>query len=308
MKYQEHDVTIIGGGLAGLTAGIYCSRAGLHTVLLEKIMPGGQIINADVIENFTGFPDGISGAELGPLAQQQAIQHGVSIKLAEVSNIYPEEQSWIVETDGENYRSSVVIACSGSTLKTLGVPGEKELYGSGVSYCATCDGGFFQNQIVGIVGSGDSALDEALVLTQYASKVILLCKADKLTGAKSLQDRVLSNDKIEVMWNATVKSIKGNNAVEEIEVSIGNPTNSSSVKLSGIFIYIGLVPNSSYLKHLLPLDERGHVPTDIWMHTDRSGLFAVGDLRQHSASQLITAAGDGATAAVAAKRYIERLS
>jgi thioredoxin reductase (NADPH) len=308
MQDNTYDVIIIGGGAAGLTAGIYTCRAGLKTLMLERLMPGGQVINAAHIENFPGFPDGISGAEIGPLMQQQAMKYGLEIRLGEVEELAQNGSYWQASAWGEDYFGSAVIVAGGSTLRKLGVPGEEELYGAGVSYCATCDGGFFMNQTVGVVGGGDSALDEALVLTEYASKIILFHRSDIFSGEKVLQERVMSNPKIEVRWNTTINEVLGDGQVEGVGIKDEVSGETSRVDLSGIFIYIGLDPNTEYLQDVLPLDNAGHIPTDIWMSTPARGIFAAGDIRQNSAGQLVSAAGDGATAGIVARRYVEALS
>ena len=308
MQDDTYDVIIIGGGAAGLTAGIYTCRAGLKTLMLERLMPGGQVINAESIENFPGFPDGISGAEIGPLMQQQAMNYGLEIRLGEVDELTQDGDDWRASAWGEEYIGKTVIIAGGSTLRKLGVPGEEELLGSGVSYCATCDGGFFMNQTVAVVGGGDSALDEAIVLTEYASKVILLHRGDAFSGEQILGERVLSNPKIEVRWNTIVSEILGDGQVEGVSIVDETSGETSRIDLSGVFIYIGLDPNTDYLQDLLPLDNAGHIPTDIWMNTDVRGIFAAGDIRQNSAAQLVSAAGDGATAAIAARRYLESLA
>lgn len=307
MGEDIYDVIIIGGGAAGLTAGIYTCRAGLKTLMLERLMPGGQVINAERIENFPGFPDGISGAEISPLMQQQAMNCGLEIQLGEVDELCRHGENWRVSAWGEDYFGKAVIIAGGSTLRKLGVSGEEELYGAGVSYCATCDGGFFMNQTVAVVGGGDSALDEALALTEYASKVILLHRGDAFTGEMILQDRVLANPKIEVRWNITVSEILGDGQVDGVAIVDETSGETSRLDLSGVFIYIGLDPNTEYLQDVLPLDNGGHIPTDIWMSTQARGIFAAGDIRQNSAAQLVSAAGDGATAAIAARRYVEGL-
>jgi len=307
MQEEIYDVIIIGGGAAGLTAGIYTCRAGLKTVMLEKLMPGGQVINAESIENFPGFPDGISGAEIGPLMQQQAMGYGLEIQLGEVDELVQDGDNWRVSAWGEQYNGKAVIIAGGSTLRKLGIPGEDELYGAGVSYCATCDGGFFMNQTVAVVGGGDSALDEALVLTEYASHVNLFHRGDAFTGEEILQERVLSNPKIDVRWNTSVNEILGNGQVEGVSIVDEVSGETSRIDLSGVFIYIGLDPNTDYLQDVLPLDNGGHIPTDIWMNTPARGVFAAGDIRQNSAAQLVSAAGDGATAAIAARRYVESM-
>ena len=305
MNDSVNDVVIVGAGAAGLTAGLYSCRAGLKTTLLERMMTGGQVINAERIENFPGFVEGISGAELGPLLQDQASRYGLQLQLSEVTGLRRQEPFWVVETyEGELVSKAVIIAC-GSTLRKLGAPGEQELHGAGVSYCATCDGSFFIDQVVGLVGGGDSALDEAMVLTEFASKVIIFHRDQRLSGQKVLQDRVLSNPKVEIRWNTVVEAILGEGQVEGVSIRDVASGETSRVDLSGVFVYVGLEPNSEYLQGLLPLDEAGHVPTDTWMRTPLPGLMAAGDIRQNSASQLVSAAGDGATAAIAAQRYVE---
>ena len=305
MPDDQFDVVVIGGGAAGLTAGMFASRQGLKTTLLERMMTGGQVINAEKIENYPGFPEGISGFELGPKLQEQASSSGLDIRLSEVTGLRSEGGYWSVDTyDGELTTKAVIIA-GGSTLRKLGVTGEDELHGAGVSYCATCDGGFFMDQVVAVVGGGDSALDEALTLTEYASKVIVFCREDHFDGQKLLQDRVFSNPKIEVRWSTTVDEIHGDGEVTGLSITDVPSGETSRVDLSGVFIYVGLEPNSDYLSGILELDNGGHVPTDLWMRTPLTGLFAAGDIRQSSAAQLVTAAGDGATAAIAAHRYVD---
>ena len=303
MPEPEYDVLIIGGGVAGLTAGLYASRAGLKTALLERMMTGGQIINAERIENFPGFPDGISGADLGARMLDQATKYGLEVRLSEVMGLRQGSPAWAVDTyDGTVSARSVVMA-GGSTLRKLGVPGEEELHGAGVSYCATCDGAFFIDQVVGLIGGGDSALDEAMTLTEFASKVLMLQRANSFTGQKVLQDRVLSHPKVEVRWNTSVDAVLGEGQVEGVNVTELTSGETSRIDLSGVFIFVGLEPNSLYLADLLRLDNVGHVPTDIWMRTPLPGLLAAGDIRQSSAAQLVTS--DGATAAIAAQRYVE---
>lgn len=305
MAEPDYDLVIVGGGAAGLTAGIYACRSGLSTVLLERMMSGGQVVNAERIENFPGIPDGISGADFGPLLQGQAERDGLEIRLSEVTELERGDGRWSVRTYDGDVSARAVIIAGGSTLRRLGVPGEAELHGAGVSYCATCDGAFFAGQVVGVVGGGDSALDEALVLAEVADRVIIIHRRDALRGQKVLQARVLSKPNVEVMWNTTVEAILGDGQVAGVSTRDVATGETSRVELSGVFIYVGLEPNTGYLGELLPLDAGGHVPTDIWMRTSLPGLLAAGDIRQHSASQLVSAAGDGATAAIAAQRYLE---
>lgn len=305
MADRECDVAIVGGGAAGMTAGLYASRGGMKTVVLERMMPGGQIVNAEKIENLPGFPEGVSGPDLGLLLQDQATKYGVEVELAEVSAVQWDEPYWVLSSYEGNVRAKSVILAGGSTLRRLGVPGEERLHGAGVSYCATCDGAFFMEQVVGVVGGGDSALDEAIVLAEFASKVVVFHRRDCFRGQQVLRDRVMSHPKIEVRWNTFVDAILGEAQVQGVgitDVATGEP---SRLDLDGVFVYVGLEPNTEYLREVVELDNAGHVPTDIWMRTPRPGLFAAGDIRQSSASQLVSAAGDGATAAIAAQRYVE---
>ena len=305
MVSEQYDVAIVGGGAAGMTAGLYASRAGMRTVVLERLMPGGQVINAEKIENLPGFPEGVSGPDFAMLIQDQATRYGAEVELTEVSDLRRDEPFWSLACYGEDVRARAVILAGGSTLRRLGVPGEERLHGAGVSYCATCDGAFFAEQVVAVVGGGDSALDEAAVLTEFASRVIVFHRRDSFRGQRVLQERVLSHPKVEVRWNTVVDAIMGEAQVEGVgttDVATGEPTR---VDLAGVFIYVGLEPNTGYLRNVVKLDNAGHVPTDIWMRTARPGLFAAGDIRQGSAAQLVSAAGDGATAAIAAQRYVE---
>ena len=305
---QKHcsDLLIIGGGSAGMTAGLYASRAGLKTILLERKMTGGQIVNAEKIENIPGFPDGISGSEFGSLLLDQAVKYGMETQLSEVTKIQQNQSYWNIETFEDTYTAQAVIVASGSTLKRLGVPKEEELHGSGVSYCATCDGAFFRNQVVGVVGGGDSALDEAITLSEFASDVIVFHDQEYLHGQQILQKRVLDNPKISIRSSVSVDSIFGNGKVEGIVISDSMSKAVTRINLDGVFIYVGLDPNTRYLSDILSLDRAGHIPTDIWMRTSLPGILAAGDTRQNSAAQIVSSAGDGATAAIAAYRYIRQ--
>ena len=288
-----------------MTAGMYTCRAGLRTLLLERSMPGGQIVNAERIENLPGFPDGVLGADVGAALSDQATKYGLEVEISEVASLAASDPYWRVGTADGDVEAKAVIVAGGSTLRKLGVPGEDRLHGAGVSYCATCDGMFFMGQEVCVVGGGDSALDEAMVLTEFASKVIIFHRRAELRGQKVLQDRVLSDPKVEVRRNTVVSAIHGDRQVEGVEVMDLESEVSSRVDLEGVFVYVGLEPNTQFLQGVLETDNWGHIATDIWMRTSRPGLLAAGDIRQNSASQLASAAGDGATAAIAAQRYIE---
>lgn len=305
MSNSSYDIIVIGAGAAGLTAAMIAARNGMKTVVLEQLGPGGQVLNAKHIENFPGLKDGIQGIEYGFLLQDHAEANGAEIRIAQVIGLKPENGRHILSTGEGEFTSKAVIIASGSTLRPLGVPGEKELNGRGVSYCATCDGSFFSNQVVGIVGGGDSALDEALTLTEFASEIHLFHRRDSFRGQKILQDRVLAESKIKIFWNTVIEQVIGDEMVTGIITRDVITSEVSERNVSGLFIYVGLEPNTAPLKEILHLDDSGHIVTDIWMRTNVEGIYASGDVRQNSASQLITSAGDGATAAIAATNYIQ---
>ena len=303
---DEYDVVIIGGGLAGITAGIFAARYGLRTGLVERMMGGAQIINIEKIENFPGFPQGISGAELAPATQEQAMDAGVEFIMAEAGSISRDGDYKVVATDAGEYRARAVIVAAGSTLRQLGIPGEEELFGRGVSQCATCDGPLYSGQVVGVVGGGDSAVDEALTLVEYADRVLLFHRRTQMRAHKAVQDRLHQNQKIEVVWNSVVQEVLGEDTVSGVRVQNVVTNLENVVDLSGLFVYVGLEPNSALVRGLVKLDNAGHIPVNLSMETEVSGLYAVGDIRQNSSSQLVSVAGDGATAAVAAFNHLRR--
>ena len=302
---NEYDVLVVGGGLAGLTASMFAARYGLNTGLIERMMGGAQIINVEKIENFPGFPQGISGAELGPAAQEQAMDAGTELIMAEATGISRDGQYKVVSTDAGDYRAKTVIVAAGSTLRRLGIPGEDEFYGRGVSQCATCDGPLYMRQVVGVVGGGNSAADEAITLTQYAERVLLFHRREQLRAQKALQDRIHNDRKIEVVWNSDIEEIVGEETVSGVRVRNVVTNLKNLVDLSGLFVYVGLEPNSQLVRGLVKVDNAGHIPVNISMETEVPGVYAVGDIRQNSAAQLVSSAGDGATAALTAFRYIK---
>ncbi|HLF04328.1 MAG TPA: FAD-dependent oxidoreductase, partial [Dehalococcoidia bacterium] len=293
---EEYDVLIIGGGLAGMTAALFAARHGLKTALLERLMGGASIVNVEKIENFPGFPQGIAGAELGPLVQEQAMNAGAQFLMGEATDILRDGEHKVVSSDAGSYRAKALVLAAGSTLRHLGIPGEAELNGRGVSHCATCDGPLYAGQVVGVVGGGDSAADEALTLTRYAGQVLLFHRRDQLRAQHVLQEQLVEHPKVELLWNTVVERVLGEEAVSGVRVRNTVTKMESSVELSGLFVYVGLQPNSALLQHLVKLDGSGHVPVNAWMETSVPGLYAVGDLRQHSAAQLVSVAGGGATA------------
>ncbi len=301
---SEYDVVIVGAGVAGLTAAMYAGRHGLRTMVIERLMAGNQIINVEKVEDFPGFPDGVAGAELAPLIQDQAMKAGAEFAMDEVTGLTLDGPYKVVTTYSGSYRTGAVIVAAGSSLRKLGIPGEEELYGSGVSQCATCDGPMFMGEVVGVVGGGDAAADEAMTLTEYVDKVVLFHRREELRAQKVLQDRVLNHPKIDVALNTVVESIVGENMVKGVQVRNVVTNLRDRVDLTGVFVFVGLEPNTDFVRGVLKTDNAGHIPVDLWMETEVPGMFAAGDIRQHSAAQLASAAGDGATAAIAAVRYV----
>jgi thioredoxin reductase (NADPH) len=301
----DFDVIVIGSGLGGLTSGLFAARHGLSTLILESNIPGGHLISIEKIEDFPGFPDGTAGYDLCPTVQRQAADHGAELQRGEVVRLEPNGAVWSVVTDAEQHRAKAVIVATGSTLQELGVPGEAKLMGRGVSHCASCDGPLYDGQVVGVVGGGDSALQEALTLANYAESVLLFHRGASFSGQRSYLERVLNVSKISPHYRTVVEEILGDDVVSGVRVRNLATDQVSEIDLAGVFVYVGVKPNTALLKSVLNLSETGHVRTNGWMKTERDGLYAVGDIRQDSAAQAIASAGDGATAAVAAYRYIK---
>jgi thioredoxin reductase (NADPH) len=301
---RNFELIIVGAGVAGLTAATFAGRYGLDLVVVEQLGAGGQIANAERIENFPGFPHGIGGHELGPLLQEQAEAAGAAFMLDCVERLETDGDHRIVRTASESLRAPAIIIATGSRLRRLPVAGAEKLLGKGVSHCASCDGAFFAGQEVCVVGGGDSALDEALVLAAHASHVTILHHAQHPDAQRALLDRVSACDKIEIIPQAVVEDILGDDAVSEVrwrDVATG-AVQTKSVR--GVFVYVGLEPNTTFLRDVVALDAAGHVETDAMMRTSLHGVFAAGDIRKNSVAQLATAAGDGATAAISAFRYL----
>ncbi len=301
---RSYDVVIIGGGPAGLTAGIYTARARLSSLLIEKAVIGGQITNAEQVENFPGFIEGIGGMELTQKMHQQATKFGLDTVTAEVTGIELNGDEKTVKTEEGDFTARVVIIAGGSKRQLLGVPGEAEYTGKGVSYCATCDAPFFTDQPTAVVGGSDAALTEALHLAQFASRVIVIHRRDQLRATAILQERAFAEPKIEFLWDTVVDKIEGDVFVTKLHVSNVKTGEKSTLEVSGVFVSIGYKPDTDYLRDVVPLDAAGHIIANDRMETEIPGVFAAGDIRLDSARQAITAAGDGATAAVYAHRFL----
>jgi len=300
------EVIIIGGGPAGLTAGLYASRAGLKSLLVERRIVGGQIVNATLVENYPGFPQGISGAELGSLMHQQAVKYGLEVVTSEVTGITSQESYSIGTTDGD-FKAVAIIIAAGSEYRKLGIPGEERLVGHGVSYCATCDGFFFRNREVAVVGGGDTAITDALELTRHAKKVYVIHRRDQLRAGQVLQQRAFAQPKLEFIWSTVVEAIMGEKLMSGIKLRNVKTGQSSILKVEGIFVAVGFVPNSQQFSNILELDDTGYIVTDETMATSAPGIFAAGDIRRNSPRQIAAAVGDGATAAISASKYIQEV-
>jgi thioredoxin reductase (NADPH) len=301
---ETYDIVIVGGGAAGFTAGMYAARDRCRALLLERMAAGGQVLNCEHIENYPGFPDGVAGYTLGPLLQQQAMHLGLGVQLADVEAVQLAGELKVLHTgDGAIHTQALIIA-TGSSFTPLGVPGEEAFFGRGVSHCATCDGAMFMEQPVAVIGGGDAALDEALYLTQYASQVTVVHRRDTLRACRLLQERAQANAKLTFRWNTVVRAIEGNDVVQRLQVEDVKTGEQSALDVAGVFPYPGLTPNTQFLNGLVPLNASGQIITDLWMRTAVPGILAAGDVRGDSARQLIAAAGDGATAALAAIRYL----
>lgn len=304
-------IAIIGAGPAGLTAAIYAARSGMDTVVIEKLAPGGQVATTDIIENFPGFAT-ITGPELAQKMEEQAKGFGVEFRYDEITGLIPadggeQKDSFKIETVSKAIEAVSIVIASGTEWRKLGVPGEDELRGKGVSYCATCDGPFFRNEEIVVVGGGNTALQEAHYLTEFAKKVHVVHRRDRLRADKILQDRAFSNPKIEFVWDSVVEEIHGQKGVDR--VTLRNLKNGKREKLacSGAFIFIGLIPNTQMLGEFIQLDKDGYIQTDDEMRTSRPGVFACGDVRKKILRQIVTACGDGAIAAYSAREYVETL-
>jgi thioredoxin reductase (NADPH) len=300
---KEFDIVIIGAGPAGLAAGLYAARARRSTLLIEKNITGGQIALTAVIENYPGI-DEINGFDLGQAMQQQAEKYGMETMYTTVTAIEPGEGGHLVKTEEGDIMGKAIIVTAGADYNRLDVPGEHRLTGYGVSYCGTCDAAFFKDMEVIVVGGGDAAMDEGMFISRYASKVKVVHRRDTLRASTILQERAFANEKIEFIWDTVVESIDGDKDVSSVRLKNVKTGEESDMPISAVFIFIGQTPNSSFIEGLLDVDNGGHIKVNDWMETNVPGIFAAGDIRVNSARQVVTSAGDGATAAIRADHYI----
>ena len=302
----KYEVIIAGGGPAGLTAGLYTSRAGLKSLLVERGICGGQIVNAARVENYPGFPDGISGLKLGSLMHQQAVRYGLEVVAAEVTGIVQGQHYSISTTEGD-FETIAIIIAAGSEYSKLGVIGEERLAGHGVSYCATCDGFLFRDREVVVVGGGDTAITDALELSRHAKKVYVIHRRDQLRAGQVLQQRAFAEPKLEFIWSTVLEEVLGDKVLEELRLRNVKTGQQSNLKVDGVFVAIGLMPNSQQFFNILELDDTGYIVTDEMMATSASGIFAAGDIRRNSPRQIAAAVGDGVTAAMSAFKYLQEV-
>jgi len=301
---KKYDIVIIGGGPAGLSAGIYIARARLNSLLIERGAIGGQIINTEWVENYPGFTESISGIDLTEAMHKQATKFGLETLLADVAGILKKGKHFIVKTSAADFEAKAVIIAGGSERQKLGVPGEAEFTGKGVSYCATCDGPFFRDKEVAVVGGGNAALTEAIELTRFASKITVIHRRNELRATKILQEKAFAEKKIQILWDSVLEEISGDNFVGKVKINNVKTQKKSVLDVSGVFMAVGFKPNTGYLKDIVKLDDNGAIITNERMETGTPGIFAAGDIRSGSIRQVIAAAGDGAVAAIGAERYI----
>ncbi|MCF6245857.1 MAG: thioredoxin-disulfide reductase [Desulfobacula sp.] len=304
MAAVDYDLVIIGAGPAGLTAGIYAARARMNVLLLEKAVPGGQVLVTDWVENYPGFPEGISGYDLAEKMRVQAVDLGLKIDTSEVHSLNISKDSKEIVLKDKSIFTKALIITSGASPNTLHV-GEDKFVGKGVSYCGTCDGPFFKEKTVVAVGGGDTAVQEALFLTKFAKKVYLVHRRDELRATKILQERALGNDKIEPVWDSIVTGLDGFFGLEGVKVKNVKTNEEKTIKADGCFIWIGILPNTSFLNDSVKTDEYGFICVDETMQTSVSGVYAAGDVRDTPLRQIATAVGDAAIATLSAEHFIE---
>lgn len=301
---EPYDVVIIGAGPGGLAAAVYTGRSRLNTLVLEKGMPGGQILMTDWVENYPGFPEGVVPFELMEKFRKQAEKFGAKIETDEVKELKKQNELWHVKGNKGEYPTRTVIIATGANYRRLGLQGEAKLIGKGVSYCATCDGAFFRDKDIAIVGGGDNALTEALFLTKFCRSLKLIHRRDKFRAVKILQERVLANEKIEVLWNSVVEEVNGESRVESLTLRNVKDDTTSTMKVDGLFVSIGMDPNTEFVKGLVELNEWGEIKVGKKMDTSQPGIFAAGDATDACPEQIATVVGTAVRAALAVDDYL----
>ncbi len=304
MKSIDYELVIIGGGPAGLTAGLYAARARLNVILIEKVVPGGQVLTTDWIENYPGFPEGISGPDLIRKMTEQVKKFDLNIESNEVISLDLSEPVKKIRLSDRTITSHTIIIATGASPKKLGIPGEDIFFGKGLSTCATCDAPFFKGKIVAAVGGGDTAVQESIFLTKFAKKVYLIHRRDQLRATKILQERAFANDKIEFIWDSVLTSIDGLANVEKITVKNVKTGETKELYVDGCFIWTGILPNTNFLKDEVKVDDNGFIIVDSNMQSSVPGVFAAGDARSTGLRQIATAVGDAASAVFSAEHYI----
>lgn len=305
---ETYDVIIVGAGPAGMAAAIYTGRARLKTLILEKGMPGGQILLTDFVENYPGFPEGVVPFELMDNFRKHAEKFGAKTETDEVKEIRKEGELWHVVGNKGEYPGRAVIVATGSSYRKLGLPEEVELTGRGISYCGTCDGAFFKDREVAVVGGGDHALTEALFLTKFCTSVKVIHRRDEFRGEKIIQERIFANEKIEVLWDSVIEEIKGKDKLESISIRNVKDETIRELKIDGLFISVGMDPNTSFVKGLVEMDEMEQIKVSQKMTTSQPGIFAAGDVTNACPEQMATAVGTGVAAALAVDEYLSRLA
>lgn len=303
-KVPFFDLIVVGAGPAGLTAALYAAREGLDTVVLEKAVSGGQAAITEWIDNYPGFPEGVGGMDLSQRMEEQAKRFGVQVEFAEAHSIERQGRYRLLRTDSGDFASWAVLIATGSSYRRLGVPGEDRLIGRGVHYCATCDGPLYKDQELLVIGGGNSAAEEGLFLTKYASKVTLAVRKAKLACSQILKEKVESSPKMEIMYHTQVKEFRGDKKLESVLLHNNQTSEDKEVKTGGVFIFIGLDPNTQWLKDSVALDPYGFIATDHTLQTSIPGVFAAGDVRTGSTKQVASAAGEGVTAALMVRTYL----
>jgi thioredoxin reductase (NADPH) len=302
---EEFDIAIVGGGPAGMSAGLYAARGQRSTIMFERGVIGGQIALTEAVENYPGFPDGVNGFDLAQNMLKQAEKYGQQTKYTSVTAVEQLDGKFkLADSGGDETIAKTVIITAGADYNRLGIPGEDRLIGRGVSYCATCDAAFFRDQEVAVVGGGDAAMDEGLFTTKYASKAYVVHRRNELRASAILQDRAFKNPKMEFIWDTVVDEVIGDEQVDALKLRNIKTGEESQLAVSAIFIFIGQTPNTDFVKDLVKRDPMGHILVNEWMETGVPGLFAAGDARQNAARQVASSVGDGVTAAIRAEHFI----